>query len=174
MQNDRRVRAAFVTQSGEIVDCGFEAAPRIVICEISAAEARQVTVLQFAKSALEKPAHVPGSGCGGGKHAGEGGKKSGGCGGGKKKEEVLNEQEADARVAALEGVSVLLTAKTLHAHSVLALNHAKVFSIKLDEPHSIAGLCARLQEMLLADTPPWLRKALNANEFEESETLPVA
>jgi hypothetical protein len=168
MPNPKRVRAAFVTKGGETVDTGFEQTPQIVVCEISTGEVRDVAVLRFEKSALENPPHEPGSGCGGGKP--RAGKSSGGCGGAKKKETILNEQEIDLRVAALGHVAVLLTAVTLHAYSALALNRASIFSIKLDEPHHITELVARLQKMLW-DPPPWLRKAMSRTAHEAGELI---
>jgi hypothetical protein len=151
-----------------MVDTGFEQTPQIVVCEVSTSEVREIAVLQFEKSALEKPVREPGAGCGAEKHGR--GKNGGGCGGAKKKETILNEQEIDLRVAALGDVAVLLTAATLHAYSALALNHAKIFSIKLDEPHHITELVARLQKMLW-NPPPWLRKAMSRTAHEAGELI---
>lgn len=164
---ERRVRIAFATNGGEKIDAGFEQASEIVVCEVSSSEAREVAVLRFASSALVQP--PAGRGPGGGQGCKE---KQGGCGGGKKKDPVLNEAAVDERIASLDGARVLLVQNTLNAYSALALNHAKVFSIKLDHPQFIADMILRIQEMLMFDPPLWLRRALvNPSVASEEESL---
>lgn len=167
---ERRVRVAFATNSGEKIDAGFEQASEVVICEISSSSAQEIAVLRFTSSALTMPATGHGPGGGQGCKSGQGG-----CGGGKKKEPVLNEAAVDDRIAQLDGAHVLLVQKTLNAYSAIALNQAKVFSIKLDSPQFIADMILRLQEMLMFDPPLWLRRALmNAPaEAESDESVPV-
>ncbi|WP_420237702.1 hypothetical protein ACOBR2_19235 [Telmatobacter bradus] len=165
---ERRVRIAFATNGGEKIDAGFEQASEIVLCEVSSSEAREIAVLRFASSALVQPPTKRGPG--GGQGCKE---KQGGCGGGKK-DPILNEAAVDERIASLEGARVLLVQSTLNAYSALALNHVKVFSIKLDHPQFIADMILRIQEMLMFDPPLWLRRALvnPSVELEEESLVP--
>jgi nitrogen fixation protein NifX len=84
----------------------------------------------------------------------------GGCGGGNKKDEPIDEKEILAKAASLAEVSVLFVNKTLNAFSVLALNEARIFTVKVDGEREIADVIVRLQEMLRGDPPLWLRRAL--------------
>lgn len=170
MSENRKVRVAFVSEGGEKVDAGFEQTLEIILCDVSPNSAEEVQVLRF-----ELPAMIRAPKEGGCKakkdDACGGGKSSGGCGGGKKKEDVLDEKAVDARIEALAGVSVLFTQKTLHAYSALALNHAKVFSIRVDEPQYIADLIARIQKMLMLNPPLWLKRAVMKDAAEQEPEL---
>lgn len=161
MFNDRWVKVAFATRDKKHVNVGFEQAAQIVIYEISSLDARIADVLTYSVAAKETAAQA-GTGA-----QGQCGKGSGGCGGGAKKDEAINEEEVTAKVASLAGASVLIVNKTLHAFSALALNHAKIFTVKVDEPEEIGNVIARLQEMLAGEPPLWLRRALNGSEAEQ-------
>jgi hypothetical protein len=166
MSEAKRVRLAFVTESGEKVDTGFEIASEIVVCEVTPEASHEVAVLRYEIPALIRASGM-GGGCGAKKDPCGGEKKSGGCGGGKKKEDVLDENAVENRIQALNGAAVLFTLKTLHAYSALALNHAKVFSVKLDEPQYIADIIQRVQEMLALNPPLWLQRSLYTEQQKE-------
>jgi len=152
---DRMVKAAFATGDRLQVNAGFEQARQIVIYEVSTIGARECHAMTYQSGAPKAPGL---SGLGRNGKSGPGG--GGGCGGGKKQEEPIDEKEILAKAASLAGVSVLFVNKTLNAFSVLALNEAKIFTVKLDEQKEIADVIVRLQEMLRGDPPLWLRRAL--------------
>lgn len=156
MFKDRLVKAAFSTGDKIQVNAGFEQARQIVVYEISTTGARECDAMTY-RSATPDAACSPGTHGRNGKGGPGGG---GGCGGGKKKEEPINESEILSKVASLAGVSVLFVNKTLNAFSVLALNEARIFTVKIDDQREIADVIVRLQEMLRGDPPLWLRRAL--------------
>jgi hypothetical protein len=105
------------------------------------------------------PPKTPGlSGHGRNGKGGPGG--GGGCGDGKKQDEQIDEKEILVKAASLAGISVLFVNKTLNAFSVLALNEARIFTVKVDDQRKIADVVVRLQEMLRCDPPLWLRRTL--------------
>lgn len=152
MFKSRWVRVAFATRNRTQVNVGFEHATEIAVYEVSSTEAREVDVLTFRVSAADASGAAAGQG--------RGGKCGQGCGGGKRHEESINEPEIIEKVDSLVGVSVLIVNETLHAFSALELNHARVFTIKVDNPENICDVIARLQEMLRGEPPLWLRRVL--------------
>jgi nitrogen fixation protein NifX len=167
--NDRMVKAAFATGDKLQVNAGFEQARQIVVYEVSTIGARECHAMTY-RTAPPKEAGPSGTLGRNGKGGPGGG---GGCNGGKK-DEPIDEQEILAKAASLAGVSVLFVNRTLNAYSVLALNEAKVFTVKVDEQREIADVIVRLQEMLRGNPPLWLRRALigeGAVIEEEPETL---
>ena len=154
--NDRMVKAAFATGDRLQVSAGFEQARQIVVYEVSTIGARECHAMTY-RIAPPKGAGPSGM-LGRNVKGGPGG--GGGCGGGNKKDEPIDEKEILAKAASLAGVSVLFVNKTLNAYSVLALNEAKTFTVKVDEQREIADVIVRLQEMLRGDPPLWLRRAL--------------
>jgi len=158
--NDRMVKAAFATGDRLQVNAGFEQARQIVVYEVSTIGARECHAMTYQ---IAPPKGVGPSGTLAGTlgRNGKGGPGGGGgCGGGNKKDELIDEKEILAKAASLAGVSVLFVNKTLNAYSVLALNDAKIFTVKVDEQREIADVIVRLQEMLRGDPPLWLRRAL--------------
>jgi len=156
--NDRLVKAAFATTDMLQVNAGFEEANRIVVYEISTVGARECDAMTYHAVQLNV-VRVPGTLGRNGKSGSGGG---GGCGGGKKNEESINEKEIVGKVASLTGVSVLFVNKTLNAYSVLALNEARIFTVKVDDQREIADVIVRLQEMLRGDPPLWLQHCRSA------------
>jgi len=153
---DRLVKAAFATGDRIQVNAGFEQARQIVVYEVSTAGARECDAMTYSIARPNAAGSLGTLGRNG--KGGPGG--GGGCGGGKKMEESINEKEIVAKVASLAGVAVLFVNKTLNAYSVLALNEARIFTVKVDEQKEIADVIVRLQEMLRGDPPLWLRRAL--------------
>jgi len=154
--NDRMVKAAFATGDRLQVNAGFEQARQIVVYEVSTIGARECHAMTYQSSLPQVPSLSGTLGRNG--KGGPGG--GGGCGGGKKKDEPIDEKEILAKVASLAGVSVLFVNTTLNAFSVLALNEARIFTVKVDDQREIADVIVRLQEMLRGDPPLWLRRAL--------------
>lgn len=152
MLNNSWVGVAFATRNRTQVNVGFEQATEIAVYEVGSTEAREVDVLTFRASAADE------SGAAASKDRDR--KCGQGCGGGKRHEESINEQEIIEKVDSLAGVSVLIVNETLHAFSALELNHARVFTIKVDNQENICDVIARLQEMLRGEPPLWLRRAL--------------
>ena len=152
MSQDGLVKAAFATGDKIRINAGFEQARQIVIYEVSTLGARECDVMAYKSGAGWPGTHGKNGKCGPG--------GGGGCGGGKKKEEPIDEGEILSKAASLAGTSVLFVNKSLHAFSALALNDARIFTIKVDEPREIAEVIARLQEMLRANPPLWLRRAM--------------
>jgi nitrogen fixation protein NifX len=154
--NDRFVKAAFATRDRLQVNAGFEQVSQIVVYEVSTTGARECDAMTY-HIAQPNDTGAPEAHGRNGKGRGSG---DGECGGGKRKEESINEEEIVAKVASLAGVSVLFVNKTLNAYSVLALNEARIFTVKVDDQKEIADVIVRLQEMLRGDPPLWLRRAL--------------
>lgn len=165
MHNDRMVIAAFATGDRLQVNASFEQARQIVAYEVSTTGARECDAMKY-HFAQPNAAGLPVTHGRDGKCA-----PDGGCGGGKKNEEPINEKDIDAKVASLVGVSVLFVNKALNAYSVLALNEAKIFTVKVDEQREIAEIIVRLQDMLRSDPPLWLRRAMAAEEAVIGEDL---
>jgi nitrogen fixation protein NifX len=149
------VKAAFATGDRLQVNAGFEQARQIVIYEVSTIGARECHAMTYQSGPTKA---LDPSGLGRNGKGGPGG--GGGCGGGNKKDEPIDEKEILAKAASLVGVSVLFVNKTLNAFSVLALNEARIFTVKLDDQKEIVDVIVRLQEMLRGDPPLWLRRAL--------------
>jgi nitrogen fixation protein NifX len=154
--NDRMVKAAFSTGDRLQVNAGFEQARQIVVYEVSTIGARECHAMTYQNGSPKGTGTSATLGRNG--KGGPGG--GGGCGGGSKKDEPIDEGEILAKAASLAGVSVLFVNKTLNAYSVLALNEAKIFTVKVDEQREIADVIVRLQEMLRGAPPLWLRRAL--------------
>jgi nitrogen fixation protein NifX len=157
---DRLVKAAFATGDRIQINAGFEQARQIVVYEISTTGARECDAMMY-RGAQPSTGRLPGTHGKNGKCGPGGGV---GCGSGKKKEEPINECEILSKVAGLAGVSVLFVNNTLNAFSVLALNEARIFTVKVDEHREIADVIVRLQVMLRGDPPLWLRRALVGEE----------
>jgi len=139
MFKDRLVKAAFATEDRTQVNSGFEQARQIVVYEISTIGARECDAMTYRSATLDAACSAGTRG-----RNGKGGPSGGGgCGGGKKQEEPINEAEIVRKVASLAGVSVLFVNKTLNAFSVLALNDARIFTVKVDEQREIADVIVR-------------------------------
>lgn len=156
MFKDRLVKIAFATGDRKEVNASFEQARQIVVYEVTTTRVRACDAITY-RGADPHASSLPGTSGRNGKGGGGGG---GGCCGGKKKQESINEEEIDNKVASLAGVSVLFVNKTLNAYSVLVLNNARIFTVKVDGHRNIPEVVARLQEMLRGDPPLWLRRAL--------------
>jgi nitrogen fixation protein NifX len=149
---DRLVKAAFATGDKIQVNAGFEQARQIVVYEVSTTGARECDAITY-QNATSAPGHHGNKG-----KCGPGG--GGGCGSKKKEEQPINESEILRKVASLSGVTVLFVNMALNAFSVIALNEARIFTVKVDDQRDIADVIVRLQEMLRGDPPLWLRRAL--------------
>lgn len=156
MLNDRMVKAAFATGDRLQVNAGFEQARQIVVYEVSTIGARECDAMSYQSG----PPKGAGSSVTLGRNGKGGPGGGGGCGGGNKKDQPIDEKEILAKVASLVGVSVLFVNKTLNAYSVLVLNEARIFTVKVDDQREIADVIVRLQEMLRGDPPLWLRRSL--------------
>jgi hypothetical protein len=82
------------------------------------------------------------------------------CGGKKQGEDTVDQSEILDRVSSLNGVSILVVNRALHAYSALALKEAGIFPIQVESPEFIGVVIAHLQEMLRSDTPLWLRRTV--------------
>jgi nitrogen fixation protein NifX len=149
------LKAAFATGDKLQVNAGFEQAWQIVVYEVSTIGARECLIMTYQ---IAPPKEAGSTGALG--RNGKGDSGGGDCGGGKMKNVPIDEKEILAKVASLAGVSVLFVNKTLNAFSVLALNEARIFTVKVDNQREIADAIIRLQEMLRGDPPLWLRRAL--------------
>ena len=156
MFKDRLVKAAFATGDKIQVNAGFEQARQIVVYEVSTTGAKECDAIAYGPTRTSTAAPSLARGMNG--KGGPGG--GGGCGGGKRKEEPIDEAQILGKVESLSGVSVLFVNKTLNAYSVLALNKARIFTVKVEDRRKIADVVERLQEMLRGDPPLWLRRAL--------------
>lgn len=65
-----------------------------------------------------------------------------------------------ARVTALKGCAVVFVPKAISGEEALGLIRSKVFITKLQAQEEIAGVIAKLQDMLRGSPPLWLRKAM--------------
>jgi nitrogen fixation protein NifX len=164
MYKDRWVKAAFATGNGKQVNAGFEQTNQIAVYEISPITTQEFDTITYRPAPAVGAVSVPKGKCGEG--CGDGKKQAGGCGGGKKVDAPINEREITEKVESLNGVSVLFVSKSLHAFSALALNRARIFTIKLDSPEDIGVVTLRLQEMLRSDPPLWLRRVMRGADAE--------
>jgi hypothetical protein len=146
------VKVAFATEDGFLINTGFEQTSQIVVYEVSTTSAQECDTLRFQNTpvdATDLSAIRRG-----------GGKCGGGCGDKEEKDDSITKDELATRIARLAGVSVLFVHKPLKALSGLALNDARIFTVKVDNQREIADVLVRLEDMLRDDTPLWLRRAL--------------
>ncbi|MDR3746073.1 MAG: hypothetical protein P4K80_08090 [Acidobacteriaceae bacterium] len=149
MLGEMQMKVAFATSNRERVDGGFEQAKKIVVYEVGVSCARSVSTYTFGSSRkrttkCEQQEHDNSSST---KY-----KIRRRC------PDRCNEEEIARRIATLGGVSVLVIHKDLQAHSVLALKHANIYPIKVDDPEFIGVVIAQLQELMKSDAPLWLRR----------------
>jgi len=67
-------------------------------------------------------------------------------------------REIQQRVSRLDGISMLVVRKSLHAYSALALRQAGVFPVCVDRQELIGAVLARVQDLLCLGTPLWMER----------------
>jgi hypothetical protein len=149
MLREMPLKVAFATSNRERVDEGFEQAKKIAVYEVGVDCARSVSTYTFGYS-RKRPTK-----CEQQKHDGSASAKYNTR---KRCPDRCNEEEIARRIAALDGVSVLVINKDLQAHSVLALKQTNIYPIKVDNPEFIGVVIAQLQELMKLDAPLWLRR----------------
>jgi len=149
MLRKMQVQVAFATSNRERVDRGLEDAEKIAVYEVGLKDVRSIGTYTLSsprgrtgkckrqKLDNTRPAISD-----------------------KKKPcpDNFDEEETARRIAALDGVSVLVVNKDLQAYTALMIKQTNIYSIKLDNPEFIGVVITQLQELMESNTPLWLRR----------------
>jgi len=148
---ERFLRVAVATVDRECIEGSFEAAERFVVYEIDAVQIRNLKEVEFAAAVRRREAcsrkpkeHTTNTRCGGRKVV----------------MEAPDEREIQSRVKGLDGISVLVVDKQLHAYSVMELNKHGVFTVQIDRQRLIGAVLSNLQSLLQSGTPGWMEVRL--------------
>lgn len=124
------VRVALATQDGRTMNAHFGSAKRFVVYDVSASSVRLAETISFEAVSDES-----------GEHTKEGDDKNG------------------TKIKALSGVD-LLVVQAIGGPVAARVIKAQIHPIKFSAPEPVEQLVGKVQDMLRADTPPWLRKIL--------------
>lgn len=76
-----------------------------------------------------------------------------------------------SRLAAITGCDVLFVTRPLNGEVASAMIKNKVFAVKLEGPTPISDVIRRMQSLMSAHPPRWLRKALREAPHPEAEVV---
>jgi hypothetical protein len=151
MLHQAKIRVAFVSSTGERVDIGLEDKGKILIYEIAARDAKLVMTHTFRGTAKGNKRGRPKSTlCNTSKSLHANSEAPGA------EVELMKE-----RYAALMSTSVLVVYQSLSTTSVLALQDAQIYPIKVEEKEFIGVVIQRLQQLLQENRLLWVRRAID-------------
>lgn len=142
------LRVALTTNDLTQVDADFASAKQMVIYEVTADDHQFVDVVVFKGGGAKQGGGGPrkgGTGCSMGEPDGE--------------QDAASQTLMDLKMAALAGCSVLFTRK-LSDPAAVQVKNADIFPVKMEAPRDITDVIERLQGMMTANTPLWLKRVM--------------
>ena len=133
-----RLRVAIATQDLRTLDAHFGSARRFAVYDVTPQEARFVEAVSFEDVSDES-----------GAHADDG------------------TDRIASKVAALVGCHLLFVL-AIGGPAAAKVVGARIHPVKLQAPEAIDSIIARVQTMMTGNPPPWLRKAMGAQEARRS------
>jgi len=142
------LKIALTTNDLTRVDADFASAKQMVIYQVTADDHQFVDVVVFKGGAARQGGTGPrmgGTGCSMGNPDGE--------------QDAASQTLMDLKMAALAGCSVLFTGK-LSDPAAVQVKNADVFPVKMEAPREITEVIERLQGMMNANPPLWLKRVM--------------
>ncbi|MFM2418059.1 MAG: Protein nifX [Pseudomonadota bacterium] len=136
-----RLRVAMATQDGRSMNAHFGSAKRFVVYDVMGDASRFVETIAFDEVSDES-----------GTHTVEGDDKNG------------------RKISALSGVDLLFV-QAIGGPVAARVIRAEIHPIKLSVPEPVEKIVQKVQDMLVGETPPWLRKILQQRTARSMDFL---